>query len=275
MLTIMNKSARLFIVSTILGIQRKSSSERNEETNISNSKVKEVIELEKYLYVGSEDEKDKDMKFTKRMRFISYFLTTAILTVFVMILFEGCILSTKSIILGKNCPDFDAHCFDTTNVIYALGPYVCTSGEKVDFNISAQYVWCVGWVINQQDINSVLEKIGICGGLLGIISCIVPFIYYISHYASNPRKGWLWIWVPLLPIIALITIGIYMRPARPSMLAVISLALIFCMALGGWIWAMFSAYRKFYKKNPCHCCRFCTYFTNYDQRGDIANLNTF
>jgi hypothetical protein len=269
MLRIMSENARIFIFSIILGIQYKSSSEPKGKTNNSNSAGQNKEYLEKYLYVDNDEE--KGLKFRRSLRLISYFLTTAILTVFLTVLFEGCVLSTKGIIVGTDCPDFDAHCFDTTDVFHTSGPFVCTPGEKADFNISVHYVWCVGLVIDRQEVNNVLEKIGTCGGLLGIISCVVPLVYYISYYESCPWKGWLWIWVPLSPFIALIIIGLYMRPAKPSMLTVISLSLVFCMALGGWIWAMFAAYKKKYKKYPCNCCCNFGYFSKYRRRQNTIN----
>jgi hypothetical protein len=275
MLKIMGKNARFSIVSTILGIQCKSSSELKDETNNSKSDRQTEEDLEKYLYVDNTEK--KYMKFSRRMRLISYFLTTAILTVFLTILFEGCVLSTKGIIVGTNCPDFDAHCFDTTDVFHTSGPFVCTPGEKANFNISVRYVWCVGWVIDRQEVNNVLEKIGTCGGLLGIISCVVPLVYYISYYESCPWKGWFWIWVPLSPFIALIVIGLYIRPSKPSMLTVISLSLVFFMALGGWIWAMFSAYKTKPKYGKYSCNRCCTfgYFSKCCRRQNIIKLDAF
>jgi hypothetical protein len=104
------------------------------------------------------------------------------------------------------------------------------------FARNASYLWCFGWVFDQLTAREVIDSIGVCGNLLGIISCVVPWTYHLSYYEDKPWKVFVWIWIPFLPLGTLITIVIVSMKcnnlAPPSMLTITSLVIVFSLTVG-------------------------------------------
>jgi hypothetical protein len=100
-----------------------------------------------------------------------------------MIIFQKLILSSSRITNTRECPNFTANCFvfQNQNDITPHGPYTCKPGQIVNLSIQRS-MWCYNWVYNNKEISDILEALGICGGLLGIISSIVPFLYHLFSY---------------------------------------------------------------------------------------------
>ncbi|CAF3678941.1 unnamed protein product [Rotaria socialis] len=219
--------------------------------------------LEKYLYIDFENGDDVVPQLKCFIRVLSDLLTAAILAVFVSIIFTNLILSNQTVKNGRKCPTFDADCF-TTQGNYDVLPYSCIDGNYVNISNYNDYVWCVAWVYQDQTAQDVLDTLGTCGGLLGIISCIVPLVYYLSY---NKKHNWLscfCIVIPLSGFGGLAWMLWYTWDARPSQLAVTAFAVAVSMMTIGWLWAVWRAcFLKgadggcscyaFQDQNRCHC----------------------
>lgn len=176
---------------------------------------------------------DKKIKFDRKLRLISFFMTITILTVLLTFIYESCILSNATITIGDWCPDYEAQCFDEL----FMPVFNCTPYQKVNFDTDSTYVWCFGWIYDQMTFHKVIDAVGVCGGLLGIISCTVPWTYHLSYNENKPWKAFCWIWVPCLPFGAAIFITIFggtRKWAPPSMLTCYSLGILAGLTTGAW-----------------------------------------
>ncbi|UJR18456.1 hypothetical protein I4U23_005361 [Adineta vaga] len=179
------------------------------------------------------------------VRFFCDIFATAIITVLLEIIFEKCILAYKSILAGDPCPDFVAECFGTYNGINKYGPFQCKKGDNASFPVDPPRLACYGWVYNDMTTDQVLDAIGVSGGLLGLVSCIVPLVYYVSYF----RKRWWWISffcviIPLTPIGVFIFLILWLYPQVLSVLTIIAFSLAITMTCGGWLWALSSSCAK-------------------------------
>ncbi|CAM2716009.1 unnamed protein product [Rotaria socialis] len=221
--------------------------------------------LEKYLYIDFENGDDVVPQLKCFIRVLSDLLTAAILAVFVSIIFSELILSNQTVKNGRKCPTFDADCF-TTQGNYDVLPYSCIDGNYVNISNYNDYVWCVAWVYQDKTAQDVLDTLGTCGGLLGIISCIVPLVYYLSY---NKKHNWLTcfcIVIPLSGFSGLAWMLWYTWDDRPSQLAVTAFAVAVSMMTIGWLWAVWRAcFLKgaddgcscyaFLDRNRCYCLK--------------------
>lgn len=229
-LPLIKERARFFIVDRVSGtrhVRRRRNQPADEANNVDRK-------IEMYLYVELED----DIKSTTCNRFISYFMTASILAVVLTIIFESCVLSTQGVIIGERCPDFPAECFSS------IASFNCTPGYVVNSSVVEQTAWCFAWVYKYQSARDVIDAIGVSGGLLGIISCIVPLVFNISAYEDKPCKAFFWIWLPVLPLLALFLVKQYVSPLSMSILAQTSLIVIFVLSSGAWLWAFLWMYKR-------------------------------
>ncbi|CAF1254984.1 unnamed protein product, partial [Didymodactylos carnosus] len=100
--------------------------------------------------------------------FVVSILTTSSLSAVSIIFIQGCIFAGERVYPSGACPTSGVlDCFnDVINVRFQ-----CVPNSIVDFNISqGQFAWCYGWIALNQTTDSVLNQLGICGGLLGVIS---------------------------------------------------------------------------------------------------------
>jgi hypothetical protein len=115
-------------------------------------------------------------------RFFIWLLTSLILSLSWTIIFDTIFLLTHRVIAGQSCPDYNADCFVFPTFLNTtpVGPYSCTPNQMATFPTDGRIV-CYAWVIGSQGTNDILQVLGTCGGLLGIVGSIVPFVYYLSY----------------------------------------------------------------------------------------------
>lgn len=255
-ITVIHKRVDWFLLHTILGVDW--NLRENDKTNSNQSKSSE-IPIGTYLYVNIGDDELEDISpLNCIIRFFSDVLASAILAVFVAIMFDSLIMSNQRLSVGTKCPSYSAECFGTnggTNV----GPFNCSDGQYANFSVDSTTVWCAGWIYQDRTINDVLDTLGTCGGLLGIISSIVPFVYYLSYYKRNCYLSAVCIILPLLPVAALSFTIWFTLPEGPSQLTIVVFSVVIAMVFIGWCWAVYRSYsadessRDALKKYSC--CR--------------------
>jgi hypothetical protein len=295
-MSIINKRAHAFIVETVLGIKLKSiqSTDEDSRQTVSDSKLnknkttkipqqqssdngRKIWSLEQhvdtFLYIEEKPEAKEQLPCI--VRFLCDIFSSAILSVLLEIIFEKCVLAYASIIIGDPCPDFNAECFGTSNGISNNGPFQCISGQNASFPVTSSHVNCYGWIYKDVTTDQVLDAIGVSGGLLGIVSCIVPLVYHLSYFKNRCWGISIFCAIlPLLPIAAFILLIIWESPEVVSVVTIIAFSLVITMTCGGWIWAVYSSspgccfdasscyktcfsnsrwWLKTYKHYPC-CC---------------------
>lgn len=239
-LVVVKKEARHFLFKQVIGTQYVRRN-RNPAANEANDTVEKI---ETIIYV----EFDDAIESTCCRRTVSYALTTLILATLLTIIFEGCVLASVGVVIGDPCPEYPVECF------YGNYSFYCNPGDIAMSPSAAQEAWCFGWIFRYQTARDVIDVIGVSGGLLGIISCIIPLVYYISAYKDQPYKAFFWIWLPFLPLVALLVIQNYTGPMQISILAKICLIIVFCLGFVAWLWAFISMYKKKNGHYPWSCC---------------------
>jgi hypothetical protein len=293
LLWVMGYRARWYIVESIIGLswiskdKDKTKVQPNEKT------------VEKFFYVEGDDEienKSFPENMHWRMKLLCFFYTSAILGLFLAIIFEKCVLSYTVIHINQKCP-FNGDCF-----YKRTEHYTCQKDQTANFSSSTNgTLACFGWVIQDQDAEAFIDAIGITGGLLGIISSIVPTIYYISTSVKWRRdrkiknSSWndnssdhcskafviIMMMLPILPAAMLIFIGIYTIPVAPSMTTILSFIIVFLMASTAWIWAVYTVFQCSCGSKLCNYCDtnkipFCCFRHKYKgERAELFDLEQF
>ena len=228
-----------------------------------------------YLYIEfNEEAKGDSTRLTVIQRIASDLLVSAILGVFVTIIFNALVLSSESVENNDNCPDYDASCFGNDGK-QDVGPFDCEKGNTTNFGATSKSWWCVGWVYQDKTAKDVLDTLGTCGGLLGLVSSIVPIVYYLTYHKNCCCPfSVTWI-VPLLTPAALGFLGWYASPLGPSILAVITLSVVIAMVFVGWTWATARSFKDSRccpklcpKRNCCEAFPFKRFFSKLGQPSD-------
>jgi hypothetical protein len=246
-MSIVNKRAHSFMIEVILGIKLKSNRKNSRSMPIH---LEERVD--KFLYVEPDKRKEA---LPCVLRFLCDLFSSGILAVLIEIIFEKCVLEDKLLVVGDPCPDFKADCFGTYNGTPNFGPFQCTPSQNSTFPVTSADVICYAWVYNDVSTWDVLETTGISAGLLGLIACIIPLVYYISYYKK--RFWWMSIICLILP---LGTIGVFIAviiatyPQPVSVLTIITFSILIAMTSVGWIWAFFSSYYWRLEHNDAKCC---------------------
>ena len=235
LLTIINKRVNWLLLRSILGIGFHVEDDAQSEKKSTQSQKPD--DLNNYLYIDFEEEdKENSAKLSCIQRFLSDVLASAILGIFFTIIYNGLILSTETVADSGKCPDFDAYCYGGSRS-QSIGPFNCTKGGTTSFSLPSKTWWCVGWVYKDKTVKEVLDTLGVCGGLLGLVSSVVPLVYYLSYYkkcACPFSVTWI---VPLIPPAALGVVVWYTQPVGPSILAIVTLSVFITMVFLGWSWA--------------------------------------
>ncbi len=180
---------------------------------------------------------DKQVK-SNRPAFDNYFvwfLTTSTCTVALMVLYEGCILGNAGVYLGDYCPSDPMTCFassDDTNS-GEVGTFQCVPGNLTAFPGETNKAWCYGWIVTRQTVSSVINQIGICGGILGVSGTLFAFAF-----RSGPDRRYQFctlIVLLSLPIIAIIlmiaiTVPLHISFSVLAYLVVIEIFILFLTA---------------------------------------------
>lgn len=265
-LTVVNKRLNWLIIRGVLGIGFEDGDGTKSEEQTKEGTNKDV--LGSYLYIDFTGEKKEDSaRLTCMQRFLSDMLASAILAIFIAIIFNSLILATESVQANGQCPKFDAECFGGDRINGRVS-FNCTPNISISANLSSSSKtwWCVGWIYNEMNVKDVLDTLGTCGGLLGLVSSIVPFVYYFSYYkncACSLSVTWI---VPCIPFAALALVIWHTWPVGPSVLAFITLVVLIVMVYIGWSWAARrSCGPQYYTKKCCgpidcssfHCDNWC------------------
>jgi hypothetical protein len=197
--------------------------------------------VDTFLYIEQEESEEKQA-LPWIVRFFCDLFTSAIISVLLEIIYEKCVLTDRGLIVGDPCPDFDADCFGVYNGDSHYGPIPCRNGQNITFPFTAIHVLCYGWVYDHMDTDQVLNAIGVSGGLLGIVTCIVPLVYYVSFFKKHRWMSICGIIWPLSTIIVFILIIIWTLPEAISVLTIITFSLLITMTCGGWLWAVYSSF---------------------------------
>ena len=229
--------------------QGRNNSSQQQQGKANASQQQQPDTLKSYLFIDFKGEtKEDSARLTVIQRFFSDLLVSAILGIFVTIIFNSLILSSESVKNSDPCPDYDASCFGNDGT-QDVGPFSCEKGNTTSFTINSNTWWCVGWVYQARSAKDVLDTLGTCGGLLGLVSSIVPIVYYLSYHKNCCCPFSLtWI-VPLLAPAALAFLVWYSRPLGPSVLAIITLVVVIGMVFVGWVWAA---------ERSCRCSEKCS-----------------
>jgi hypothetical protein len=164
-----------------------------------------------------------------------WFLSTSTCTVALMVLYEGCILGNAGVYLGDYCPSDPMTCFassDDTNS-GEVGTFQCVPGNLTAFPGETNKAWCYGWIVTRQTVSSVINQIGICGGILGVSGTLFAFAF-----RSGPDRRYQFctlIVLLSLPIIAIIlmiaiTVPLHISFSVLAYLVVIEIFILFLTA---------------------------------------------
>ena len=252
MMSVINKRVNWLLLRSVLGVvlgkpktdqstqtdARENSGKASENSTRIAADNSDPDAPDQYLYINFDEEhKEDSRRLTYIQRFLSDVLVAAILAIFVEIIFNSLILSSESVRNDAECPDFTAECFGRIGGEF-IGPFDCKKNKNASFNISTPNLWCVGWVAQDVKVKDVLDTLGTCGGLLGIIASIVPVTYYLSYYtkcACPMTVTWI---LPCSPVGLLAFVVWYTWPLGPSATTVVVLSVVITMVFIGWSWAV-------------------------------------
>ena len=223
----------------------------------SSEKKQETLNLEKYLFVELEDDENAGTQLKCFVRVFSDFLTSLILTVFVLIIYANLFLSLEFIESGKKCPKYDSDCFIET------GPntnelYHCTEDHFINLTDYKGRLACFAWIYNVVTTEDVLNTLGTCGGLLGLISCIIPLVYYLSHYRRSCYLSCICFIIPAGTMAGFgVLIWRYWERGQSASSA-ITIILVIVLVITGWVWGFSSSFKRKvcfdYDYYRCPCC---------------------
>ena len=273
LMTLINKRVNWLLLRSILGVElddetKKTSKTRDKRVpsaNLTSNSPQPPGEqnkpdpLKNYLFIDFKEEtKEDSARLTVLQRIVSDVLVSAILGVFVTIIFNGLVLASEGLKNNDPCPDFDASCFGNDGT-QDVGPFDCKKGNTTSFSANSNSWWCVGWIYQDASAKDVLDTLGTCGGLLGLVSSIVPIVYYLSYHKKCCCPFSLtWI-MPLLTPAALGFLFWYSRPLGPSVLAIMALSVVIGMVFVGWVWAAERSCRGsktcLQRFSKCCCCK--------------------
>lgn len=96
-----------------------------------------------------------------------------------MVLFEGCILASAGLYPGDSCPDDPMTCFvfDNTTTSGPVSAFDCAPGNISLIPSNASNAWCYGWVVKRNTVSRVINQIGICGGIIGVLGTLFAFMF--------------------------------------------------------------------------------------------------
>jgi len=110
----------------------------------------------------------------------------------------------------------------------------------------------------------VLDTLGTCGGLLGLVSCIIPLVYHLSRY----RKSWCLSCICfIIPAGTMAGFGVliwlYWERGQ-SAVSAIAIILVIALIITGWVWGFSSSLKRkvcfgynCYRCSCCSCCSCC------------------
>lgn len=115
------------------------------------------------------------------------FVSGFTLTVTLMVLFEGCILSSAGVYPGDACPDDPMTCFvfDNSTTVGPVSSFECTPGNITIIPLNATNAWCYGWIIRRNTVSRVINQIGICGGIFGVLGTFFAFMFEANLCVST------------------------------------------------------------------------------------------
>ena len=133
------------------------------------------------------DKESRKYRIIRRMLHVAFVMIISIIPV---LIFEGCIFASTAVVARRKCPPVSLGCFVFKLWEYSSLPinnFTCENGKDPAFanDSSRYYAWCVGLVVLDQSMLSVLNQFGVCAGLVSIWSNLLAF----SFRAAESRRG--------------------------------------------------------------------------------------
>jgi hypothetical protein len=112
---------------------------------------------------------------------VLWFIGTATLTLALMVLYEGCILGSAGVYIGDYCPSDPMTCFASNYNGSDTGTFECVPGNMTVFPGTTDKAWCYGWIVKRQTVSSVINQIGVCGGILTVVGTLFAFTFRVGQ----------------------------------------------------------------------------------------------
>lgn len=128
-----------------------------------------------------------DIKKSIGFRFHLSTIVGLLLTFITMTFFVGCIVTMEYYYSGDPCPNRSKDCFVFGGSYKEFSPidqFVCNLGEiiKIPNSTSYRYVLCFGYALDGQSTLDIMNQLGICTGILSLLSILVIFLHRISYH---------------------------------------------------------------------------------------------
>ena len=128
-----------------------------------------------------------DLKKSRCFRFHLSAIVGVLLAFITMTFVFGCVVTMEYFYSGDLCPSRPKDCFVFSNSFSQAAPidqFICNPGEtiQVSNSTSYRYVVCYGYDFGAQSTLDILNQLGICTGILSILSIGVIFVYRISYH---------------------------------------------------------------------------------------------
>jgi hypothetical protein len=114
------------------------------------------------------------------------FLGALALSITAVLIFQGCILANTRVLPNDNCPSYPMDCFVLNQTSYLPisqnASFQCDPTNKTQFpsNIPDASALCFGWVIRQQTTKNILNRLGVCTGLIGLFTTMLAIVVYLG-----------------------------------------------------------------------------------------------
>lgn len=224
-LSVVNRNINAFILKSVLGI------EFNAQNTVDSRTVKQ------YLFVSTEDQLMGRVPAMRcYARFFSDLLVSAIFSTFIAVIFRTLIIGFENVRHGEKCPDFNSICYPNDES-ESNSPAICRQRTIANFSNKDTAYLCFALLYTDVNGIDVLETIGICGGLIGIISSIVPLTFHCSRHRKCLFQSFFCIILPLGAVAMLFATTLIDDDEVPTSVALMFSCLLIVLLTFGWVWA--------------------------------------
>ena len=148
-----------------------------------------------------------------------------------MVFLVSCVVTIEYYYPGDSCPGRPKDCFIFSDSFISVSPidqFVCNPDDtiKTPNSTSVGHILCYGYVLNQQSTLDIMNQLGICTGILAVLSIFFTFLYRISHHSC----GLIFTVLLLLGILVIVTLfGTSKIKADILRYYLVATAMIICM----------------------------------------------
>jgi hypothetical protein len=177
-----------------------------------------------------------ESKHHSRNEYFLWFIGTVTLTIALMALYEGCILASTGVYIGDDCPNDPMTCFASSSNRSSseVGTFECVPGNKTTFPDGTNIAWCYGWVVKRQTVSSVINQIGVCGGILGVSGMLFAFMFRSAGGETWQTRIWrvlLLLSIATILAMPIIAITVHISFSVLAYLVVVEVAMLFVTVL--------------------------------------------